>query len=185
MLPRVFDLFAQANRGPDRAAGGLGVGLTLAKRLVELHDGHIEPRSEGLGKDAEFIVQIPTARGIPPEAAPDQVVPPQGRRARIVIVEDNPDAAESVAMFLQLVGHDVRIAHDGMEALAATDTDVPDLMLIDIGLPGIDGYEVARRIRARPSLRRAVLMALTGYGQSEDRETSARSRLRWLSGQAR
>jgi two-component system CheB/CheR fusion protein len=97
-------------------------------------------------------------------------VPLQSRRARIVIVEDNPDAAESIAMLLQLVGHDIRIAHNGVEALEATETDVPDLMLIDIGLPGIDGYEVARRIRARPALRGAVLMALTGYGQSEDRE---------------
>jgi signal transduction histidine kinase/ActR/RegA family two-component response regulator len=170
MLPRVFDLFAQANRAPDRAAGGLGIGLTLAKRLVELHGGRIEVRSEGEGRGTEFIVHIPAASRIPTEAAPDQVVPLPGRPARIVLVEDNPDAAESVALFLQMVGHDVRIAHNGIEALEATETDVPDLMLIDIGLPGIDGYEVARRIRARPALRRAVLMALTGYGQSEDRE---------------
>jgi CheY-like chemotaxis protein len=126
--------------------------------------------SEGEGRGAEFVVQIPAASGIPTEAAPDQVVPLHGRRVRIVIVEDNPDAAQSLAMFLQMVGHDIRIAHNGVEALEATETDVPDLMLIDIGLPGIDGFEVARRIRARPALRGAVLMALTGYGSSEDRE---------------
>jgi two-component system CheB/CheR fusion protein len=171
VLPRVFDRFAQDERGLDRAAGGLGVGLTVVRRIVELHQGRVEAHSDGLGTGATFTVRLPvlesggaarggvTARGAASSA----------QRARVLVVEDNPDAAEGVRMLLEILGHQVQIAFDGAAAVELAREQAPDVMLVDIGLPGVDGYEVARRVRAEPSLARVALVALTGYGLDEDR----------------
>ena len=171
MLSRVFDLFAQADRALDRAQGGLGIGLTVVRRLVELHGGRVEAGSAGAGKGAEFVVRLPVlpltrldaVAGVGPEAIPE-------RRARVLVVEDNVDAAESLVMLLELFGHDVWVVHDGGTAITMAQRHVPDLMLIDIGLPGMDGYELARRIRCQPELDGVRLAALTGYGREEDRQ---------------
>jgi two-component system CheB/CheR fusion protein len=171
MLPRIWDLFAQADRTLERPQGGLAIGLTLARRLVELHAGRIEAHSDGLGKGAEFVVRLvalPVATGesLPSAAAQP---PPQGR-ARVLVVEDNPDTAESLTMFLEGLGHHVRAVYDGVAALDAARTSPPDVMLVDIGLPGMDGYEFARRVRRDPDLDRVILVALTGYGREEDKQ---------------
>jgi PAS domain S-box-containing protein len=171
MLTRVFELFAQGGRGLDRGEGGLGIGLTVVRNLVELHGGRVEARSEGLGKGSEFEVRLPTARTIANDAPPVAARGELRRQscARVVVVEDNADAAESLLMLLELLGHRVRVFHDGLSALEAVRTDTPDVMLVDIGLPGMDGYEVARRARQEPGLGKAVLVALTGYGRDDDR----------------
>jgi CheY-like chemotaxis protein/two-component sensor histidine kinase len=170
VLPRVFDLFTQSDRALARSDGGLGVGLTVARRLVELHGGRIEARSDGVGRGAEFVVWLPALRPVVEEpAAPAAPPPPPGPRARVLIVEDNADAAESLAMLLELLGHHVRIVHDGAAALAEARADAPDVMLVDIGLPGMDGYAVARAIRDDAALGAITLVALTGYGREEDR----------------
>lgn len=172
MLPRIWDLFTQADRAPDRAQGGLGIGLTVARRLVELHGGHVEAHSEGLGKGAAFVVRLPA---LPPStteearpAALAEVIPQ--KMARVLLVEDSPDAAESTTMLLELLGHRVRAVHDGVTALDAARANVPDVMIVDIGLPGMDGYEVARCVRRDPDLKQVVLVALTGYGREEDKQ---------------
>jgi signal transduction histidine kinase/ActR/RegA family two-component response regulator len=167
MLPRLWDLFRQADRTLDRVQGGLGIGLTIARRLVELHGARIEAQSQGLGQGAEFVVTLPALptmeEGRP--IAPAESIPQ--RTARVLVVEDNADTAESLSMLLELLGHHVRAAHDGVAALDAARANVPDVMLVDIGLPGMDGYEVARRVRRDPDLKQVVLVALTGYGQEE------------------
>jgi two-component system CheB/CheR fusion protein len=171
MLSRVFNLFAQADRALDRAQGGLGIGLTVVKRLVELHGGRVEAHSEGLGRGAEFVVRLPAALAMRDDAV--QTTATDGPRrtcARVLLVEDNPDTAEGMRMLLDLLGHRVRAAQDGPSALEAARAIVPDVMLVDIGLPGMDGYEVARRVRADPALRHVILVALTGYGREEDRQ---------------
>jgi PAS domain S-box-containing protein len=171
MLPHVFDLFTQSPRALDRAQGGLGIGLTVVHRLVELHGGRIEAHSEGVGKGAEFVVWLPALPAVPEEAAETRRMEPAHRgRARVLIVEDNADTAESLRMLLELLGHHVRVVHDGGAALDAAQANVPDVMLIDIGLPGMDGYEVARRMRQHPDLKGVILVALTGYGRDEDRQ---------------
>ncbi len=171
MLSRVFDLFAQAERALDRSHGGLGVGLTVAQRIVELHSGRIEARSDGIGRGAELIVYLPIAPSPTGavSASPRDTAPVGGRR-RVLIVEDNVDAAETLAMLLELYGHEARVACDGETALAVASVNVPDMMIVDIGLPGMDGYEVARRVRLEPTLGRVLLVALTGYGRDEDRQ---------------
>jgi signal transduction histidine kinase/ActR/RegA family two-component response regulator len=177
VLPRVFDLFVQGDRSLDRAQGGLGIGLTLVKRLVELHGGHVAARSEGVGKGAEFEVKLPVVLPLAEETA---APPAPDRRAitgkaSVLVVEDNPDTAESLMMLLELLGHRVRVAPDGIAALELARANAPDVMLVDIGLPGIDGYEVARRVRRDPALKDIVLVALTGYGRDEDKQTAARA----------
>jgi signal transduction histidine kinase len=176
-LPRIWDLFAQAERSLDRAQGGLGIGLTVARRLVELHGGHMVARSRGLGQGAEFAVSLPAIAGTAEE--PAVASEPQFERtrdaARVLIVEDNPDAAEGLAMILELLGHRIRIVPDGIGALGAAKANPPDVMLVDIGLPGMDGYELARRIRRDPALKHLVLVALTGYGREEDKDRSIRA----------
>jgi signal transduction histidine kinase len=169
MLPRVWDLFTQADRALDRAPGGLGIGLTVARRLVELHGGRIEARSDGLGKGAEFVVTLPALARADVDAAPPSAAEPTARgAARVLVVEDNRDAAESLAMLLDTVGHRVTVVHDAGVALEATRAREFDVALIDIGLPGMDGYELARQIRDLG--RRPVLVAVTGYGAQEDKE---------------
>jgi PAS domain S-box-containing protein len=171
LLPRIFDLFVQAERGLDRAQGGLGIGLTVVQSLVSLHGGRVEARSEGLGHGAEFVVTLPLSTETSP--APRHERPRGGEDGpviRILVVEDNADAAEGLMMLIEAFGHEVRVATDGLAALDLAAEYVPDLMLVDIGLPGIDGYEVARRIRSAAELSKVPMIALTGYGKDEDRE---------------
>jgi PAS domain S-box-containing protein len=170
MLPRVFDLFAQADRGPARAEGGLGIGLTVVRRLVELHGGQVEVTSEGLGRGSEFRVSLPCVPAVEALAVPARPErEAHGGSARVLVVDDNADVAEGLMMLLELLGHRVRVAHDAMAALEAVRVNAPDLMLVDIGLPGMDGYELARSIRQESRLASVVLVALTGYGRDEDK----------------
>jgi len=170
LLPRIFDLFTQGTRGLDRAQGGLGVGLTLARRLAEMHGGRLEAASEGVGRGSEFTLRLPcvglVSGGDSAPAALDSVALPA---CRVLVVDDNRDAAQSVASFLELGGHEVRTAADGAEALVASELFAPQVFVLDIGLPVLDGYEVAQRLRQSPIGRDALLVALTGYGQREDR----------------
>jgi CheY-like chemotaxis protein/two-component sensor histidine kinase len=175
MLSRVFDLFAQAERSLARVQGGLGIGLTIVKRLVELHGGRVEASSDGLGTGAEFVVRLP-ATLVPTIAADARegtaasgTEDDRAEGTRVLVVEDNVDAADSLGALLEVLGHHVRIANDGPRALDLARAQPPDLMLVDIGLPGMDGYEVAREIRRDARLRQVVLVALTGYGREEDR----------------
>jgi len=171
MLPRVFDLFVQGERPPDWSSGGLGLGLTLARRLAEMHGGKLEAHSAGLGKGSEFVLRLPTLRGERPvEARVRPVTVNQVVHRRILVVDDNADAAEALALVLGMTGHEVRLAGDGPSALAAAAEFRPEVVLLDIGLPGMDGYEVARRLRSGDGLRDMSLVALTGYGQEADRE---------------
>ena len=171
LLPRIFDLFTQAERSLDRAQGGLGIGLCLARQLVELHGGTIEATST-VGRGSEFVVRLPVGRTLHPAPAASEPVesPPP---CRVLVVDDSVDAAQCLAMLLTASGHDVRVAYDGHAALAQLEAGVSDLVLMDIGLPGIDGFEVAERIRQQPALGNVVLVALTGYGHEEDRRRSA------------
>jgi PAS domain S-box-containing protein len=174
-LARVFDLFVQGHRTPARAPGGLGIGLTVVRSLVALHGGHVAAHSEGLGKGAEFVVSLPAlasgarAAGLlPPRVAPPAAHPHE-TGVRVMIVEDHTDAAESLAMLLELFGHQACAVGDGFAALERASAEVPDLMLVDVGLPGMDGYEFARRARETETLREVPLVALTGYARDEDR----------------
>jgi CheY-like chemotaxis protein len=153
--------------------GGLGIGLTLVKRLVEMHAGSVEARSAGVGRGSEFVVHLPIL-GERAEVAgpvPASVRPPSPRR-RILVVDDNEDSAVSFAMFLELAGNQVYMAHDGPEAFEAIEKLHPEVVLLDIGLPGLSGYEVCRRVREQPWGKSIVLIALTGWGQDEDRRLS-------------
>jgi PAS domain S-box-containing protein len=172
LLPRIFDLFVQAEQALDRARGGLGIGLTLVKRLVELHDGSVEAHSPGVGLGSEFVIKVPAATR--DSAAAPAAQPPAtaggATGTRVLIVEDNADAGESLMMLLELLGLRVRVARDADTALEAARAYPPDVMLIDIGLPGMNGYELAHSIRQDDTLRHIRLIALTGYGQEEDRQ---------------
>jgi signal transduction histidine kinase/CheY-like chemotaxis protein len=169
LLPRVFDLFSQGDIRLDRSQGGLGIGLTVVRRLVELHGGKIEARSEGPGRGAEFIVRFPALPAVD-EPTPVEPRPRTTSSARVLVVEDNRDAAESFKMILELSGHRVRVTHDGPAALIAVEAELPDVVLLDIGLPVMDGYELARRLRNLPGMAQAILVAISGYGRDEDKE---------------
>ncbi|HWP20600.1 MAG TPA: response regulator [Burkholderiaceae bacterium] len=172
LMPRIFELFEQGERSLDRSQGGLGVGLTLVQRLVEMHQGRVEAWSAGRGAGAEFRVFLPCLNAVQ-EAEGEAEAPglTAGRAGlRVLIVDDNLDAAESVAVMLSLDGHEVKTVGDGPQAVACAPVFLPEVVLLDIGLPGLDGYEVARLLRAMPELRSCLLVALTGYGQAEDRE---------------
>jgi PAS domain S-box-containing protein len=177
LLPHIFDLFVQAERGLGRTKGGLGIGLTLVRRLVEMHGGKICARSEGLGKGSEFIVRLPVlAPGrelsdIQVNANDVETKEPIPRR-RVLVVDDHPDAAESLAMLLRISGQEVHIAHDGTSALEIAQSYQLDMIFLDIGMPVMDGYEVARRLRQMSSGRDVFLVALTGWGQEDDRRRS-------------
>ena len=170
MLPQIFDLFAQADKSLDRSQGGLGIGLTLVHRLVEMHGGTVEARSEGLGKGSEFIVRLPTlpepAGGARGETA--RVIETVGRNLNILVVDDNVDEAQSLSLVLKMYGHQVKTAYNGPAALDAARMYQPDVVLLDIGLPEMDGYEVARRLPEAVQ-ERPLLIAVTGYGQEENR----------------
>jgi signal transduction histidine kinase/DNA-binding response OmpR family regulator len=172
LLPRVFELFVQGDRGLDRAQGGLGIGLTLVKRLVELHQGKVEAESGGPGRGATFRVTLPSVSAVQPQAAPPrpEITSPQVYGRRVLVVDDNLDAAESTAAFLRLEGHEVKTVGDGNEALASVPVFAPHVIVLDIGLPGLDGYAVARQLRDRGDTNHILLIAMTGYGQREDRE---------------
>lgn len=171
---KAFELFSQAERGLDRSDGGLGIGLTIVKNLVERHGGSIEAHSPGLGRGAEFVVCLPLAVSRKSPAALATSEEPNSAEGRsILIVEDSKDIAETMALLLEAAGHKTTVAHYGADALARVDEFAPDLILLDIGLPGMNGYEVAQRLRQHPRLGNAVIAALTGYGQHQDRERSA------------
>ena len=176
LLPRIFDLFSQAEQSLDRSDGGLGVGLCLVRRLVELHEGSIEVSST-LGYGSEFVVRLPLSaapfeRAPKPSPAKLEKVRVE-RRVRILLVDDNVDAAASLGMLLTATGHDVWLAHDGQTALAAALAHPPQVVLLDIGLPLLNGYEVAKRLRQQDGLSSVVIVATTGYGHASDRERSA------------
>jgi PAS domain S-box-containing protein len=181
LMPKIFDLFTQGDRALDRAEGGLGIGLTLVHRLVKLHGGAVEALSEGPGLGSEFIVRLPLLAAA---AAPG---PPAARRAgsrpagsrRVLVVDDNRDAAETLELLLQLWGHEVRSAYDGPQALALAAELQPEIILLDIGLPGMSGYDVARQLRELPGGRDMIVVAVTGYGQDSDRLRSQEAGFRY------
>jgi len=169
-LPRVFDMFVQVHEGDVRAQTGLGIGLTLVRSLVEMHGGRVEARSEGPGAGSEFVVRLP-ATALKPSTAGSTIsgVPELREMARVLVVDDNHDAADSLGALLSVLGADVRIAHDGNRALELFDAFHPAATFLDLGMPGMDGFEIARRIRARADGRGTMLVALTGWGQERDR----------------
>ena len=172
LLPRVFDLFTQAEGTLERAQGGLGIGLALVKSLVVLHGGSVEAYSAGQGQGSEFVVRLPVLRRPARSNRREEPGPRELRPRRVLIVDDNADSADSMAMLLGLDHHDVRVVYDGNTALEAAREFQPEVLLLDIGLPGTDGYAVARQLRALTASKTAILIAVTGYGQSEDRERS-------------
>ena len=168
-LGRLFEPFSQADSGIDRSRGGLGLGLALVKRLVELHGGTVAAHSAGLGQGTLVELRIPLQEGRDEPSVPARVPEGRKRARRCLVIEDNADAAETMGLLLELYGHEVRIARDGLEGLEAARSFLPEVVLCDIGLPnGVDGYEVARRMRQDPTLAGISLVALTGYGQEED-----------------
>jgi signal transduction histidine kinase/ActR/RegA family two-component response regulator len=173
LLPHVFDLFIQGERSPDRSQGGLGLGLALVRSLVRRHGGTVSARSAGAGLGSEFEVSLPreaeAPRGMAERASG---APDTGQGLSILIVDDNVDAAGTLAMFLQAMGHSVQVAADGAGALAIAELATPQVLLLDIGLPDMDGYQLAQRLHALPAARGCVSIALTGYGRPEDRERS-------------
>lgn len=175
MLERIFEPFTQAAGSLDRSEGGLGLGLALVRGIVDLHGGTVHARSEGAGAGSELVVELPAAAG-GGEASPGAAEPAAERseRRHVVVVEDNPDNRETLVMLLELLGHEVTSACDGPSGARAVLEERPDVAIVDIGLPGFDGYEVARRVRSAlgPDV---VLVALTGYGQAEDRERARRA----------
>ena len=179
LLDHVFDLFAQGERTLDRSEGGLGIGLTLARRIVALHGGSISARSDGVGRGSEFEVRLPRlrAKDAPSSAveAP-RAVSSNGARRAILVVDDNVDSANSMAMLLRMGGHEVEVAHDGPSAIDRVSRHLPDIVLLDIGLPGMSGYEVAQKLRARFDRANDLrIYAMTGYGQPQDRSRSMES----------
>jgi PAS domain S-box-containing protein len=175
LLPRIFDLFTQADQSLDRSQGGLGIGLTLVRSLVELHGGSVEARSDGATHGCEFIVRLPLviARDAEPKSRRAQSDGPNANRKnvlRVLVVEDNLDSAEMMAFIMRLNGHDVRMARDGISALEMARTFRPQVVLCDIGLPDMNGYEVAERLRGQPDFAQTRLIALSGYGQDEARQ---------------
>jgi signal transduction histidine kinase/CheY-like chemotaxis protein len=170
-LPRIFDVFVQVDTSWKRSQGGLGIGLSLVNEFVGLHGGRVEARSEGPGKGSEFIVHLPLAVGAAEAAPPlDLIEKASGPQRRVLVVDDNRDAAESLAMLLRIKGHDALTAYDGDAGAAAVPVFRPELILMDIGMPKLDGYDAARRIRAEPWGREPILVALTGWGADTDRQ---------------
>ena len=178
MLADVFELFTQVDRSLDRSQGGLGIGLTLVRRLVEMHGGVVRGHSDGIGKGSEFVVTLPLVSQehiVPSTPCKTPAVESKRNACRILIVDDNIDAAETLAVLLRTGEHEVRLARDGISALDIARSYRPDVVLLDIGLPGLNGYEVARRLRNDGTLKQTLLVAVSGYGQEEDRKRSGQS----------
>jgi two-component system CheB/CheR fusion protein len=175
LQPKVFELFTQADRTIDRAQGGLGIGLTLVHRLVELHGGSVSVVSPGIGQGSTFTVRLPLLQTPLPKPPPE--FPLLNGHApliakRVLVVDDNIDAARSMAMMLRAMGHEAAVAHDGPGALETSAKFEPNLVLLDIGLPGMDGYAIVERLRTMPGGDRLKIAALTGYGEEQDRKRS-------------
>ena len=170
VLPYIFDLFTQAERTPDRSQGGLGIGLALVKSLVALHGGRVAAASPGLNKGSEFSIRLPVLQQMPVPEVQDRDAHPATGPVRVLVVDDNADAAQMLATLLEAHGHEVSVEYDGTTGYARALRERPEVMLLDIGLPDIDGHELARRLRASKETAGATLVALTGYGQSDDRE---------------
>jgi CheY-like chemotaxis protein len=171
-LPRVFEIFSQSPRALERAQGGLGIGLSLVKGLVELHGGSITAESEGAGRGSEFVVRLPISLTAPASDSRRSkgteksiAAPPR----RILVVDDNVDSADTLTQLLTILGHETRTAYDGEAAVAMAEAMRPDVVLLDIGMPKLDGYEACRRIRKAAWGKKMFLIALTGWGQAEDR----------------
>ena len=173
MLRQIFEMFEQVDQSLGRAHGGLGIGLTLVKRLVELHGGTIAAHSEGLGRGSEFVIRLPALQPEPDGSETKPGEPPSAKKQaplhRILVVDDVKASAETLTMLLRVLGHDVVMANDGKTALELAAHSKPDTIFLDIAMPEMNGYEVARRLRATPALKEVVIVALTGYGQDEDR----------------
>jgi PAS domain S-box-containing protein len=179
LLPRIFDMFTQAELPMERSQGGLGVGLALVDRLVTLHGGTVTAQSEGKGKGSEFTVRLPLAERVrmqpAREATGGALEPLQKGSSRVLVVDDNVDSADSLAILLRMMGHEVRTSHEAEEALASAATFHPDVAILDIGMPRMNGYDLAQRLREQPWAKNLVLVALTGWGQEEHRRRSAES----------
>jgi PAS domain S-box-containing protein len=171
-LPHLFKMFTQADTSLERTRDGLGIGLTLVKALVEMHGGTVAARSQGLGRGSEFELRLPALAEAAVAAQVEDRPPPAAVGHRVLIVDDNVDGADSLAMLLEEVGHETYKAHDGLEAIAVAERIRPRAVLLDIGLPGLNGFEVCRRIRERPWGKQLLMVALTGWGQEEDRQRS-------------
>jgi CheY-like chemotaxis protein len=178
MLPRIFDMFTQAELSVERAQGGLGVGLSLVDRLVKLHGGTVTAASAGAGKGSEFTVRLPAVpahRTALPERHDGGQQPPADNHCRVLVVDDNQDSADSLAMLLRMLGHEVATANDGADALAMAGEFRPEVAILDIGLPKLNGYDLAKQIRQQPWGKDVVLVALTGWGPAQHRRRAAES----------
>jgi CheY-like chemotaxis protein/two-component sensor histidine kinase len=174
LLPRVFDIFTQGARSTDQGRGGLGVGLTLVRSFVQMHGGSVEAHSAGPQQGSEFVVRLPLAAGPPERATETRPAPRPIKQVlrRILVVDDNRDQVETTAVLLRLMGDEVRTAENGPDSLQVAAEFRPEVVLVDIGLPGMNGYEVAQRLREQPHLRGSLLIAQTGWGQEDDRRRS-------------
>ncbi len=173
LLTEIFNIFTQSERSIDRSQGGLGIGLTIARSIIVLHGGRIEARSQGPGHGSEFVIHLPLLEQQPSANAQQEIsFTTEKTIRRILVVDDNRDAADGMAMLLDISGHITKTAYDGLEAIAAAESFKPELVLLDIGLPHMDGYAVAKHLRQQASSRDIVLAALTGYGDDDDRRRS-------------
>jgi CheY-like chemotaxis protein len=177
-LVNIFDMFSQVDRSLERSQRGLGIGLHLVKRLVEMHGGQVTAQSDGLGSGSEIMVTLPLLiEAVPAATSPAAATPDLAQipARRILVVDDNVDAAESLAMLLEVCGHHTHLAHDGPAAIETAERVRPDVILLDIGLPKVNGFEACRQIRERPWGKDVVIIALTGWGQDVDRRRSQES----------
>jgi len=173
LKPRLFTLFSQAGSALDRSEGGLGIGLALVRGFVGLHGGTVEAHSEGAGRGSEFVVRLPLSPVNAPQPLPVEGVKAAGRALRVLVADDNEDICETCATLLGLWGHRSLVAHDGAQAFTLLERERPDVALLDIGMPGVNGYELGERVRREAWGRRIVLVAVTGWGQDEARARSS------------